>query len=73
MKYVKLLSKKHNDIVLRIDGRKIYQYDPFEKKWIETTLFLNYLYEHSPYYDLYEFIDEKTAMDLVIHQKERID
>lgn len=73
MRYVRLLSKRHKDIVLKIDGEDFYQYDPVEKKWVESVLFIHYLYEGSPLYDLYEFIDEERAKELIKLQKERIE
>ncbi len=62
-KYYKLLSKDDKGIILKIVGRKAYEY--YENKWVETARDLDYFYTYGIYFGMYEEITETEVKKLI--------
>ena len=62
-KYVKLLDRSHKNQVVRADGGFQQEYE--DGKWIRSAILLDYYTDISPLFEMYEYITEKEAIELL--------
>lgn len=62
--YVKLADKKNQGTIVRCNGRLQYKYDK-DRGWVRSGIFMRYVFEESPEYNMYEEITEEEAMKLI--------
>lgn len=67
MTYFKLLDPKHENTIVRAEGRSQQQHIK-GRGWVESGIMLHYFSDESDTYDEYEEISEDEALKIISQQ-----